>query len=128
LLLQALYQLQLTGHSKDALLNQFVADPGFDGSDQEYFRRLLDRILDSTAELDGDIDVSGEISSAKLDPIEHAVLWIAIAEMRFQPDVPVKVVINEAIELAKEFGAEGGYRFVNGVLDKLAGKLRASGT
>ena len=64
----------------------------------------------------------------KLDPVERAVLWIAFAELCFQPDVPTKVILNEAIELAKLYGAEGGYRYINGLLDKASANLRPAAT
>jgi len=56
--------------------------------------------------------------------VEHAILWVALAELRGCADIPPKVVINEAIELAKEFGAEGGYRYINGVLDRASTEIR----
>jgi N utilization substance protein B len=125
LLLQALYQLQMTGHSTDELLDQFAAHPNYARADSDYFCELLPVIVEHTQQLDADIDAAGNIAGNQLDPVERAILWIAVAELRFKPDIPQKVVINEAIELAKEFGAEGGYRYVNGVLDKQAARSRA---
>lgn len=128
LLLQALYQLQIAGHEQDELERQYAESPDWAAVDATYFRRLLAEICNARAELDTDIGRYGEITPAQLDPVEHAILWIALAEFRFQPDVPPRVVINEAIELAKSFGAEGGHRYVNGLLDKAAadkGLMRA---
>ncbi|MGI9290235.1 MAG: transcription antitermination factor NusB [Gammaproteobacteria bacterium] len=125
LLLQALYQMQLAGHSAEDLQQQFAADSEAEGADLDYFSSLLGFIGDNTAALDINIADYGEIAAARLDPVEHAILWTAIAELREQADVPSKVVINEAIELAKAFGAEGGYKYINGVLDKAAADLRA---
>lgn len=125
LLLQALYQLQMSGHSADELITQFKAHPNFSRADGKYFRALLPVIMEHIEQLDAEIDASGDIAGAQLDPVERAILWIAMAEMNYQPDVPEKVVINEAIELAKEFGAEGGYRYVNAVLDKRVANSRA---
>ncbi len=127
LLVQALYQLQLASHPVEELLDQFISHPDFSGADREYFELLLNEVMENTDSLDADIAATGDIPGAQLDPVERAILWIAIAELRFQTDVPTKVVINEAVNLAKEFGAEGGYRYVNGVLDKLARQLRVSG-
>ena len=59
-----------------------------------------------------------------MDPIEHGVLWIGLIELQSHDDVPSKVIINEAVELAKEFGAQDSYRYINAILDKVAGKLR----
>lgn len=127
ILLQALYQIQIAGHDAARLKAQFAERPEYAAADSEYFEQLLDQIDESRAELDKEIEEFGDIPAAQLDPIEHAVLWIALAEFRFHPEVPPKVVMNEAIELAKIYGAEGGYRYVNGLLDKVAtGKSQSS--
>jgi N utilization substance protein B len=120
LLLQALYQFQLTGHDRQELERQYSEAPDYAAADTAYFLQLLTEIDSVRAELDEDIVRYGDIVAAQLDPVEHAILWIAFAEFRFHPDVPPKVVINEAIELAKSFGAEGGHRYINGLLDKAA--------
>ena len=125
LVMQALYQFQLSNHSHEELLEQFKLHPDYAVADCDYFQKLLELVMLNITSLDEDIDKHGNISCAQLDPVEHAILWIATAELRCQEDVPMKVVLNEAIDLAKEFGAEGGYRFVNGVLDKLAKSLRS---
>jgi N utilization substance protein B len=127
LAMQALYQFQLSNHSYEELLEQFKLHPDYAVADCDYFQKLLELVMLNITSLDEDIDKHGNISCAQLDPVEHAILWIATAELRCQEDVPMKVVLNEAIDLAKEFGAEGGYRFVNGVLDKLASQLRPNG-
>jgi N utilization substance protein B len=124
LLVQAFYQKQLSDHSVSELASQFAERPEFAKADDEYFSELLNIIADNTAELDADIDIFGDIPPEQLDPVEHAVLWVALAELRKMDSVPPKVIINEAIELTKSFGAEGGYKFVNGLLDKAAAKLR----
>jgi N utilization substance protein B len=85
---------------------------------------LLGQIETARAALDIHISEFGDIPAEQLDPVEHAVLWIALAEFCFQPDVPAKVILNEAIELAKSYGAEGGYRYINGLLNKAAANLR----
>ena len=126
LLLQALYQSQLTGHEQAELEVQFAEHTDFASVDNAYFRKLLAEILAGRDQLDNDIYLYGEIAVEQLDPVEHAVLWIALAEFRYHPDVPPKVVMNEAIELTKTFGAEGGHKYVNGLLDKAAARL-ASG-
>ena len=127
LLLQAFYQMQISGHSAAELQSHFAADAAAKNVDTEYFADLLITVCENQSSINSDIDAFGDISSAKLDPVERGILWLAIGELRHQPDVPTNVIINEAIELAKEFGAEGGYRFVNGVLDKVAEQLRATG-
>ena len=120
LLLQALYQSQIAGHDLRELKQQYAEHVDYATVDSAYFLKLLGEIDGARAELDIDIGSYGDIVAEQLDPVEHAVLWIALAEFRFHPDVPPKVVINEAIELAKTFGAEGGHRYINGLLDKAA--------
>lgn len=118
LLLQACYQMQLGGHDVAQLQEQFKDHPDYAAIDEEYFLALLADIVKARTELDAEISRYSNIPTEQLDPVEHAILWIALAELSFQADVPPKVVMNEAIELAKSFGAEGGHRFVNGLLDK----------
>ena len=73
---------------------------------------------------DGLIGDAADRPVAHVDPIERAVLWVGLAELESHPDVPFRVVLNEAVELSKQFGAENGHRFVNAVLDKAAKSLR----
>ncbi len=115
--------MQLAGHGPDELAEQFCAEADYARIDSEYCLKLLAEISASREILDNDIHLFGDIATEQLDPVEHAVLWIALAELKNHPDVPAKVVINEAIELAKTFGAEGGHKYVNGVLDKAAGRF-----
>lgn len=123
-LLQALYQRQLGGHTAAELVEQFSARREFRGIDTAYFRMLLDEITMAEASLDAEIASAADRPVAQLDPVERGVLWIGLAELRFHPDVPSRVVIDEAVELAKEFGAQDSFRYVNGVLDTLAARLR----
>jgi N utilization substance protein B len=120
MLLQALYQWQVAGNDLAELRNQFAAQPGYEGIDCDYFKEQLQRIVESVAVLDASIAMAADRPVERLDPVEHAVLWIALAELRERPDVPRKVVINEAVELAKEFGASDGHRYINAVLDAVA--------
>jgi N utilization substance protein B len=125
LLLQAFYQAQLSGDPAAVLLEQFSVLPEFARADGAYFEELLAQIDTGRPELDLHIGTFGDIPAEQLDPVERAVLWIALAEFCYQPDVPTRVILNEAIELAKSYGAEGGYRYVNGLLDKASVNLRA---
>lgn len=120
MLLQALYQWQLAGCELADLENQFARQPGFDGIDSEYFHVQLKRIVEGAATLDDTISANADRPVEQLDPIEHAVLWIGLAELTERPDVPTKVTINEAVELAKEFGASDSHRYVNAILDAVA--------
>lgn len=124
ILLQALYQMQISGHSPEDLAGQFSGRLESNGADIEYFDELLKTVTASLPELDSQIESFGDIPAAQMDPVEKAVLWIAFAELSHSADVPTKVVINEAIELTKTYGAEGGYKYVNGVVDKAAASLR----
>lgn len=124
LLVQALYQRQLAGHTAAEIVAQFASQKDFEKVDVEYFRRLLGEILADTAGLDALIAGDADRPVAQLDPVEHAILWLGLTELRTHPEIPVKVVINEAVQLAKEFGATDGHRYINALLDKVAPKLR----
>ena len=124
LLVQALYQFQISGHSDSELIEQFSSREEFAWVDGDYFLSLLREIVDGADALDGLIAESADRPVAQLDPIERAVLWVGLAELESHSDVPLKVVLNEAVELSKQFGAEDGHRFVNAVLDKAAKSLR----
>lgn len=124
LLLQALYQRQLGRHSVAELVAQFSDRKEFQRVDRGYFLALIDEILNDEAALDQCIAKSADRPVAQLDPVERGVLWIGIAELKFHRDVPVGVVIDEAVELTREFGAQDSHRYVNAVLDSLARELR----
>lgn len=124
LALQALYQRQLAGHGVAELVEQYSASKEFRGIDAAYFSLLLEEIVPAEAELDTLIQEAADRPPAQLDPVEHAVLWIGANELRAHPDVPAGVVIDEAVELAKEFGAQDSFRYVNAVLDALNRRLR----
>jgi N utilization substance protein B len=128
LLVQAWYQAQISGHDLGQLREQYAEHQNYDSVDKVYFDTLLREIDAERADLDHVIGEFGDIPAEQLDPVEHAILWVALAELRLHPDVPPKVVINEAINLAKMFGGEGGHRYINGLLDKAAaGVLRQAG-
>ena len=117
LLLQVLYQHQLNGDQHRALLTQSKETKEFTRIDQEYFELLLKEILENTDSLDKTAFKFTDRSIKRLDPIERAILWIGLCEFSFHKDTPSIVVINEAIELAKVFGAQDSFQFINGVLD-----------
>ncbi len=124
LLTQALYQHQVGGHSAAELGEQFSADSKFASIDSKYFLLLLEEILLDTESLDRQLETAAGRDPKHMDPLERGVLWIGLTELQSHEDIPTRVIINEAVELAKGFGAEGGHRFVNGVLDRLATQLR----
>ena len=123
---QALYQWELTGQLSAGIEDSFLDDWGLKGVDQEYFKQLVRGILKYTAELDRVLEQCLDRDLASVDPIERTVLRIGTYELQFRPEIPVRVVLNEAIELARVFGAESGYRFVNGVLDRCQELCRGS--
>ena len=124
LLLQALYQSQLSGHDGAELQRQFSQAEEYADADGDYFTVLLADIMDNVGLLDEHIDALADRPIVQIDPIEHAILWVGMAELRSHADVPIKVVINEAVELAKEFGAQDSYRYINAILDKASSELR----
>jgi N utilization substance protein B len=124
LLAQGLYQLQIGGQPWQDIYHQYLADPESAGADTEFFKELLMQIADSREALDATLASYSDILPARLDPIEHGILWMALYELQHRADVPFRVVISEAVELAKRFGATDGHKFVNGVLDRAAAELR----
>jgi len=124
--LQALYQWQVTDHDLLTLSRQFAADPETPKYHKAYFEVLVGGVMDNLVEVDAAI---GEFTSRdfdKIDPIEKVVLRLSTFELLFKPEVPYRVVINEAINLAKNFGSEKSHAYVNSILDKLAQKNRAA--
>ena len=124
--MQALYQWELTGQLGAGIEDSFLNDWGLKGVDQEYFKQLVRGVLKYTVELDRILEKCLDRDLASVDPIERTVLRIGTYELQFHPEIPVRVVLNEAIELARVFGAEEGYRFVNGVLDRCQKLCRGS--
>ncbi len=124
LAMQAVYQWQMTGQSADDISRQFQENADLANADRDYFQALLQGVIAHVEGLDRALSPCMERSVESLDPVERAILRCACFELAERPDVPYKVVINEAVELTKTFGAEQGHKFVNGALDKLASKLR----
>lgn len=126
LALQALYQWQLTALNHFDLLKQFHDTDTFSSVDEEYFDELLSQTINNVEQIDKDLAPCLDREINLVDPVERAILRIAAYELIYRLDIPFKVVINEAIMLTKKFGAEQAHAFVNGVLDQLAHKIRAS--
>lgn len=119
--LQALYAWQLSG---DDPLDQARAIEGFAQTDARFVEQVLRGVLGRADELRAFISPHLNREFDKLSPIERAILYIGCFELVAQPQTPFKVVLNEAVELGKSFGATDGYRFVNGVLEKVAAQVR----
>ncbi len=123
--LQALYQ-HLVGRNEASAIDAFTRDlAGFNKADAAHFDALLHGCMDSSGELDALILPLLDRPMAEISPIEHAVMWIGAYEFKLCLDVPWRVVLNECIELAKEFGGTDGHKYVNAVLNGLAPTLRA---
>ncbi|WP_299793704.1 transcription antitermination factor NusB [uncultured Shewanella sp.] len=122
LAVQAIYSWQLSGNNVADVEHEFLTEQKVDGVDIAYFRELLSGASTKQSQLDELITPHVERPYDEVSPIEKAVLRLATYELTFRKDVPYKVAINEAIELAKAFGAEDGHKFVNGILDKIVGR------
>lgn len=124
LALQALYQWDLSGTDLKLIEQQFRESEEYPGVDEEYFSELLHQVPARLDVVEAGLAEDMQLSWAELDPVERAVLRLASYELQSRPDIPYRVVINEAVNLAKKFGAEQAHKFVNGVLDKAARRLR----
>lgn len=122
--LQALYQWQLNDDSAAAIIGQFVEEQSFDGVDQAYFEQLVHEVVSRREELDQAVAPYLKRVDASLDQMERVILRLGANELIHHLEIPYRVVIDEAIELSHRFGAEQGHTFVNGVLDRLADKVR----
>ena len=122
--LQGLYQWQLAGTDPATIARQLGEAKGFDKIDGGYFTALLEGTVAAAPELERTIAPHLDREFSRLSPVERGILLLASYELVHQPEVPFRAVINEAVELAKSYGGTEGYKFVNGVLDKLAAQLR----
>lgn len=123
---QGLYQWQLSGTDLIEIETQFVSEYEMGKVDLEYFHELLHQVPLHLHELDDHAIPFLDRPMDEVDPVERAIIRLACYELEFRLDVPYRAVINESIELAKRFGAEHGHRYINGVLDKVAQKLRST--
>lgn len=123
---QALYQWQLTEQSPDEIESHFILDHEMSDVDMDYFDKVVKQIPLHLHELDDYLLPYLDRGINDIDPVERAILRLGVYELEFHPEIPYKVILNEAVKLAKTFGAEHGHKFVNGVLDKVAVKLRAT--
>ena len=125
LLVKALYQWQLADHSEAELRAQFRSLAEFERIDQAYFEDLLGTVLRDVGRLDRMIAAHSDRDVGQVDAVSRAVLLLGLAELRGREDVPTKVIINEAVELAKRYGPADCFRFVNAVLDGTAKSMPA---
>jgi N utilization substance protein B len=124
--LQGLYQWLISKEDAGAVATHIKGAHGFDKADSEHFNALLRGAIKQAPELRAQIAPLIDRDIAELSPIEHAVLLIGAYELANHIEIPYRVVINEAVELAKSFGGIDGHKYVNGVLDKLAARVRTT--
>jgi len=122
---QAIYQWQVTGLDLSEIERQFVEEHGLAKADPALFRQLLHGIPRQLGAIDAALADFLDRPIGDVDQVERAVLRIGCYELLFCPEVPYRVILNEAIKFAKEFGSVQGYRYVNGILDKVARKTRS---
>lgn len=127
--LQGLYQWQLTGNDLSDIDQSFAelvaGEQEMAKMNRSLFEELLHQIPSRVTELDEAYEPFLDRGAEQLDPIELVILRIGTYELLYKPELPYRVAINEGVELAKEFGAEQSHRYINGILDKLAQKVRA---
>lgn len=124
LAVQGIYEWLVGGQDAAAVEAHLMESEGFDAADKRHLHEVLHGVIDGAealrARFAGFIDRKPE----QLSPVEHGILLIGTYELQQRPEIPYRVVINEAVELAKSFGGTEGFRYVNGVLDKVAATLR----
>jgi len=122
--IQALYEWQVSGNSPKDIEQQFLIEHHSRKFDRPYFHELLDGVTQQVEALDAAISPLSDRPFKEVDIVETAILRLGCFELKNRVDIPYRVVINEAIELTKTFGADKAHRFVNGTMDKLAENLR----
>jgi N utilization substance protein B len=122
--LQGLYQWQVAGNDPVDIQRSLAEDSPFAKIDQSFFKELFTGAVAKAPELQELIAVALDRKTEELSPVERAILLLATYELAHMQETPYRVIINEAIELAKTFGGTDGHKYVNGVLDKLAPGLR----
>lgn len=121
---QGLYQHLVGGQDAAAIVMQAESAGGFDKANRALYDALLDGVLENLPELQALLEPKVSRPWAEVSPVERGILLMAACELRDHPETPWRVVLNEAIELAKSYGGTDGHKFINGVLDKLASQLR----
>ncbi len=124
--MQALYQWQLTQQSALEIKKQFLESEDSSGVDREHFEELLTSCIDQQEAISSALTPFLDRPLEQLDPVESAILMIGMFELKNRIDVPYRVVINEAVDLCKRFGATDAHKYVNAVLDRAAKDIRAA--
>ncbi|MGR9114333.1 MAG: transcription antitermination factor NusB [Gammaproteobacteria bacterium] len=121
---QALYQWQMTGQNLNTIERQFLEEERLKDAQKSYFTELFHGIPKNLDVIDAVLAQFVDRPVEKIDPVERAILRIGVYELLNRLDMPYRVVLNESINLAKCFGAEGSHKYVNGILDKVAQQKR----
>ena len=121
---QALYQWQMTGQSLLSIELQFEEEGRFKGIQKSYFKELFHGIPENLDIIDAALGEFVDRPVDTVDPVERAILRLGAYELIHRPEMPYRVVLNESINLAKDFGADGSHRYINGILDKVAQEKR----
>jgi transcription antitermination protein NusB len=124
--LQALYEIGMTKKSAAEIISAYARDNSLKRADRQYFHLLLEGVCKHQEELDSSLQPFLDRPLKEIDPVEHAALSIGLYELLYQPDIPSRAVINEAVELTKMFGAEASHKYINNILDQAAHQIRAS--
>ena len=121
---QALYHWQMTADTAQNVIDYMLPDVNQNKTDLEYFEELVYKVIAQCETIDNALVPHLDRELASVDPVERAILRLATYELQSHPEIPYRVVINEAIEQCKTFGAEEGHKYVNGVMDKAAAVIR----
>lgn len=121
---QALYQWQMSGDSLSRIETYFLEQEYLKGAQKTYFSELFHGVPKQLADIDAALSEFVDRPVEKIDPVERAILRIGVYELMNRLETPYKVIINEGVNLAKDFGAEGSHKYINGILDKVSQKQR----
>lgn len=124
-LIQAYYQWLMTQRPVAEIINEFKSDRAeLKKADIEYFDQAMHGMAEFRSNIDQELTSILDRPCAELDPVENAVLHLGAYELMYLQEIPCRVVLNEAIDLAKMFGADQSHKYINGILDKIAHKFR----
>lgn len=126
LAMQAIYQWQLNPQSAPGLIAEYDAQSDMDGADRDLFAELVQGVTRDPVALDAQLEPHLDRPTVQVDPLEHALLLLGVEELLRHPVVPAPVVLNEYIELAKQYGAQKSHAYINAVLEPVARTLRPS--
>ena len=124
--MQALYQWQLTQQTAEEIIQQYLESDDSAGVEEEHFIELVNQCISGNAEITATLTPFIDRPLEQLDPVEAAILMIGIYELKRRPDIPYRVVINEAVDLCKRFGATDAHKYINAVLDRAAREIRSA--